>query len=421
MVINGNCCYVRVHVVYWCEYCLLPSMNNYSLVLCYLSATEPSMRVVFKLPQRVEPMIIPKSSYQQLPLELKVSIPLPLLRRATETVAATEDSPRGEHSERRHHHKYKKHKKHKEKRHSQNVVHSESSLVAQPLKHVEQQSAIAQTSIRIPRLPPVTVQVPRLPAVNVQVPRLIPAGEHVHHEQLSGHKHHSTHKHKHHKRPHLSHFATEGERYPPEVSSGALSVPPPSLHSGALEMLPRLPPEASVSHEGSHKHHKKKKKKKHKHHHALPPMIPTTSISPPPIDTVTLGDQMRATSEDIAPSPKRVRFDETYVQSPTEKRAHHSTPHRPTVEEPVRQPPKNHPTRAQKTNITSSHKHESSSISPSSTLDRDHGAALPPVTQLAPPPSHFTTTTQRTPQGMQERLGGCMYNLWSMVSAIVLQ
>ena len=282
------------------------------------------MRVVFPLPT-----LRPQSQWPGKeataspapPLELKVSIPLAALRKASPTISRTERG--GEASEHRHH--KHKHKKHKKKKHHQTFVSpGQTSRVGH---HAFEQ---AQPSLAAPSQP----QSYSSPAVKLS--SLPPKQFYDHH----AHKHKDKH---HHKRQH-------SERESSTTMHPSQTAPPiPSILHHAPPASPSLLPHTTqhsplkypTLHEGKHTHHKKKKKHRHSKsgHHSLPHVAPPHSEPPsvqptssaPDNKTKLEGDHADSHLEGFPPSSKRPKISDPPVLP--------GKPHpTPTPQQPV-QPP----------------------------------------------------------------------------------
>ena len=214
------------------------------------------MRVVFPLPTlRPQSQWPGKEAAASLapPLELKVSIPLAALRKASSTISMRAEGG-GEVSEHRHHkHKHKKHKKKKTF-----VSPSQTSYHGSVGHHAFEQ---AHPQLDAPSKP----QTYSLPALKLS--SLPPKQFYDRHT----HKHKDKH---HHKRQHSEHEHST-------MTHSSQSAPPiPSLLHHAPLASPSLPPHTAqhsplkhtTPHEGKHTHHKKKKKHRHSRsdHHSLP-------------------------------------------------------------------------------------------------------------------------------------------------------
>ena len=290
------------------------------------------MRVVFPLPT-----LRPQSQWPGKevaaspapPLELKVSIPLAALRKASSTVSIRAEGG-GEVSEHRHHkHKHKKHKKKKsfvspsQTSYHGSVGHHAFEQAHPQLDAPSKPQSYSLPPVKLSSLPP--VKLTSLPPVKltslppVKLSSLPPKQFYDHHT----HKHKDKH---HHKRQHSGHEHST-------MTHSSQSVPPiPSLLHHAPPASPSLPPHTTqhsplkhtTPHEGKHTHHKKKKKHRHSksEHHTLPQVAPphgephahVRPTSPAPnSETKTEGDHADGHPEGFPPSSKRARISDPSV------------------------------------------------------------------------------------------------------------
>lgn len=261
------------------------------------------MRVVFPLPT-----LRPQSQWPGKevaaspapPLELKVSIPLAALRKASSTMRAEGG---GEVSEHRHHkHKHKKHKKKKTF-----VSPSQTSYHGGVGHHAFEQ---AHPQLDAPPKP----QSYGLPAVKLS--SLPPKQFYDHHTRKHKDKHHHKRQHSEHEHSTMTHSSQSAPPIPSLLHHAPPASPPP--HTTQHSPLKHTTP-----HEGKHTHHKKKKKHRHSKsdHHSLPQVAPPHGEPPhvqptspaPNSETKTEGDYTDSHPMGFPPSSKRARISDPSV------------------------------------------------------------------------------------------------------------